>query len=272
MGASLALALRAAGYTGQLVGVSRSETTRQKALQRGIVDVATTELAEGVKDADLVVLCTPVRLLIEQVRTLGELCKPGAVITDMGSTKGEIVRAMNELPAHLFAVGSHPMCGKETAGIDVADVDLYRGAPWILTRTARTDEASFQLVKALAECVGARTREIAVEQHDALLAFASHLPYMVSTSMVSATDAFSLNQPEVWQVMAGGFRDTSRVAASDLTMWLDILLTNTDAILGAVRDFQFALDQFSTMLERRDEAGLSAFMQAVAAARKAHYA
>ena len=271
MGASLALALREAGYAGKLVGVSRSEATRQKALQRGIVDVATTDLAEGVKDADVVVLCTPVRLLIDQIKQLGALCKPGAVITDMGSTKAEIVRAMDALPETVFAVGSHPMCGKETAGIDVADAALYRNAPWILTRTARTDDASFQLVKGLAECVGARTREIEVDRHDALLAFASHLPYMVSTAMVSATDAFSVNQPEVWRVMAGGFRDTSRVAASDLTMWLDILLTNPDAILGAVRDFQFQLDQFSTMLERRDEPGLSAFMQQAAAARKAHY-
>ena len=108
MGASLALALRAAGYAGRLVGVSRSEGTRQKALQRGIVDAATTDLAEGVKDADLVVLCTPVRLLVEQVHALGGLCKPGTVITDMGSTKGEVVRAMNQLPEGLFAVGIAP--------------------------------------------------------------------------------------------------------------------------------------------------------------------
>ena len=99
------------------------------------------------------------------------------------------------------------MCGKETAGIDVADAELYRGAPWILTRTARTDEAAFQRVKALAERVGARTREIPVEQHDALLAFASHLPYMVSTAMVSATDAFSVKPA---RSVAGDGRRLSR--------------------------------------------------------------
>lgn len=273
MGASFAMALRAAGDASRLIGISRSEETRRKALERGIVDVATTDLAEGVREADIVLLCTPVRLLIEQIGQLGALCKPGAIITDMGSTKTAVVRAMDALPEHLFAIGSHPMCGKETAGIDVAEATLYKGAPWILTRSHRTDENTFNTIKALAEKVGAVPREIPVEQHDVLLSFASHLPYVLSTAMVSTTDQFAISQnlPQVWQVMAGGYRDTSRVAASDVTMWIDILLTNPDAILNAVRDFQFNLDQFSAMLERRDEAGLKAWMSAAAKARKAKY-
>ncbi len=273
MGASFAMALRAAGDTSRLIGISRSEETRRKALERGIVDEATTNLAEGVREADIVILCTPVRLLVEQIGQLGALCKPGAIITDMGSTKTAIIRAMDALPEHLFAIGSHPMCGKETAGIDVAEATLYKGAPWVLTRSRRTDENAFKTVKALAEKVGAIPREIPVEQHDVLLSFASHLPYVLSTAMVSTTDQFAISQnlPQVWQVMAGGYRDTSRVAASDVTMWIDILLTNPEAILNAVRDFQFNLDQFSAMLEHRDEAGLKAWMSAAAKARKAKY-
>ena len=273
MGASFAMALRAAGDTNRLTGISRSEETRRKALARGIVDVATTDLAEGVRDADIVILCTPVRLLIEQIGQLATLCKPGAIITDMGSTKTQIVQAMDALPDHLLAIGSHPMCGKETAGIDVAEATLYQGAPWVLTRTKRTNDEAFAIIKALAEKVGAVPREIPVEQHDVLLSFASHLPYVLSTAMVSTTDNFAINQnmAQVWQVMAGGYRDTSRVAASDVTMWIDILLTNADAILNAVRDFQFNLDQFTAMLERRDETGLKAWMSQAAAARKAKY-
>jgi prephenate dehydrogenase len=270
MGGSFALALRARGYHGRLIGVARSEATCHKALDRGIVDAAATDL-RLVGDADVVMLCTPVRLLITQLGQLGELCKPGAIITDMGSTKTEIVRAMDALPDHLRAVGSHPMCGKETSGLDVAEATLYEGAPWILTRTRRTDEASLAVVKGLAEMVGAVPREISVEQHDALLAFASHLPYAVALALVNATDQFGLSHPEVWSVMAGGFRDTSRVAASDVTMWLDILLTNADAIAGAIRDFQFSLDQLVALIERRDEAGLRAFVSATAAARRAHF-
>jgi prephenate dehydrogenase len=267
MGASFAMALKTNGYTGRIKGISRSDDTKRKALERAIVDDAATDL-RAAGDADVVVLCTPVRLLIEQIGQLGDICRPGVIITDMGSTKTRIVAAMNRLPASLRAVGSHPMCGKETSGIDAAEASLYRGAPWILTRTERTDDESFEVVKALAGTVGAIPREIDVERHDALLAFASHLPYVVASAMVTATDQLGLSHPDVWQVMAGGYRDTSRVAASDVTMWLDILLTNREAILGAVRDYQFALDQFTALLERRDEAGLRAYVEAAAIARR----
>ncbi len=271
MGASFAMALKAAGHRGVISGVSRSEATRDKALARGVVDAAYTELAPAVRDADVVVLCTPVRLLIAQIAELGALCKAGAIITDMGSTKSAIIAAMDALPDRVRAIGSHPMCGKETAGIDVAEATLYHGAPWILTRSARTDDEAYAAVAALAHRVGAKTRDIPVEQHDALLAFASHLPYVLSANMVHVTDQFGGDSPEVWNVMAGGYRDTSRVAASDVSMWLDILLTNPERILGAIRDFQFTLDQFTALLERRDEHGLKAMLTRAADARRAHY-
>lgn len=270
MGGSLALALRARGYGGAILGVSRSKDTLRQARERGLVDAARQDL-RLCADADVVVLCTPVRTALAQLEQLAELCKDGAVITDMGSTKAAVVRAMDALPARLRAVGSHPMCGKEQSGLAAAEADLYVGAPWLITRTQRTDDEALAVVRALAERVGAVPRELDAARHDALLAFASHLPYAVAVGLVAATDQFSLDHPEVWAVMAGGFRDTSRVAASDVTMWLDILLTNTEAVLGAVRDFQFALDQFTALLERRDEEGLRAYLAAAASARKAHF-
>jgi prephenate dehydrogenase len=276
MGASFAMALKAKKHPARLIGVSRSEETKRKALERGIVDDATTDLLNGAKGADVIVLCTPVRLIVEQIQQLSDFYKKSdsarlPIITDMGSTKTEIVNAMNMLPEHVFAVGSHPMCGKETAGIDVAEANLYEGATWILSRTKRTNDEVFEKIKSLAEIVGAKTREIDAERHDALLAFASHLPYAVSTAMVNATDHFSLSHPDVWQTMAGGFRDTSRVAASDVTMWLDILLTNRNEILSATRDFQFQVDQFTAMLERKDEAGLKSFLESAAQARRVKF-
>jgi prephenate dehydrogenase len=271
MGASFAMALRESGYSGRISGVSRSTTTGDKALARKIVDSAYIALDPAVRDADIVVLCTPVRLLVEQIGALASLCKDGALITDMGSTKSTVVAAMDALPSRLRAIGSHPMCGKETAGIDVAEASLYRDAPWILTRSTRTDAHAFETIKALAEQVGAKPREIDVAQHDALLSFASHLPYVLSTTLVYSTDQFGQDNPEVWNVMAGGYRDTSRVAASDVTMWLDILLTNKTAILAAIRDTQFALDQFNVMLERGDESGLRAYVERAASARKKRY-
>jgi prephenate dehydrogenase len=270
MGGSFALALRASGYLGRLIGVSRSAETLRYAQAQGIVDLATDDLGAA-REAEVVVLCTPARTIIAQIGQLAGLCKPGAILTDMGSTKVKIARAMDVLPAHLRAVAAHPMCGKEAAGIQAADAGLFRGAPWLIIPTARTDDEALSVVRALAERVGASPRILDADQHDALLAFASHLPYALAVALVAATEQFSLNRPEVWEVMAGGFRDTSRVAASDVTMWLDILLTNAEPVLGAVRDVQFALDQFTALLERRDEAGLRAFLQAAAQARKAHF-
>jgi prephenate dehydrogenase len=271
MGASFAMALRRSGHTGRLTGVSRSKATQRKAIERGVVDTATTDWAEVLPTADIVVLCTPVRQLLAQIAQMGGLCKPGALITDMGSTKGAVISAMNALPESLLAVGSHPMCGKETAGIDVAEATLYQGAPWLLTRSTRSTDAAVETIRALAERVGAHPREVSVEKHDLLLAHASHLPYVLSSSMVYTTDLFAIDHPEVWQVMAGGYRDTSRVAASDITMWLDIVLTNRETLLATIRDAQFNIDQFAALLERGDEPGLRAFLTRAAEARRARY-
>ena len=271
MGASLALALKARGYAGEITGVARTGVTCASALARGAVDIATTDLRTGVGQADLVVLATPARLLIDQIAVCGESCRDGAVITDMGSTKSAIVAAMNALPNRLAAVGGHPMCGKEKAGIDAAEAGLYVGAPWIITPTERSNANALALVRALASFVGARPRAIDVADHDRLLSYASHLPYALSVALVMATDQFGAARPEVWEIMAGGFRDTSRVSASDETMWTDILLTNSGPLLAAIRDAQFALDQLGALIERGDEAGLRAALGAAARARRSHY-
>jgi prephenate dehydrogenase len=269
MGASLALAVRS--HYARITGVARRAETVREALARGVVDAATTSFEEGVTDADLIVLATPVRTIIAQMPALAGAAKAGAILTDLGSTKSEIIRAMNQLPDHLRAVGSHPMCGKEVTGLDAADADLYRGKTWILTRSTRTDDDAFAAIRALAENAGAVTLELDPARHDMLVAFASHLPYSLAVALVTATEQVSLNDPALWQVTASGFRDTSRVAASDVTMMLDILLTNSAAVVGAIRDFQFALDQLTAMIERKDEAGLRVYLTAAAQTRKAHF-
>ncbi|MBX7213626.1 MAG: prephenate dehydrogenase [Thermoflexales bacterium] len=271
MGASLALALRERGYTGHLTGVSRTLATRDTALGRRMVDAATIDLAEGVRAAELVVLATPVRLLIEQIGQCATSCADEAIITDMGSTKAAIVTAMDALPERLCAVGGHPMCGKETAGIDAADAGLYVGAPWILTRSARSTDPAYAKVRALAEFVGARPRDLAVATHDPLLAYASHLPYALSVALVTATAGFGQANPAVWEIMAGGFRDTSRVAASDVTMWTDILLTNPGPVSDALDDAQRAIDTLRGLIERQDAAGLADFLARAASARRNRY-
>jgi prephenate dehydrogenase len=267
MGASLALAAR--GHYARVTGVARRAETVRQAVERGVVDAAATDLAAGAARADLIVLATPVRTILQQLPEAARAAKPGAILTDLGSTKADIARAMDALPAHVFAVGSHPMCGKEVTGLDAADADLYRGKTWILTRTARTDAASFEAVRDLAGSVGAVTLELDPARHDALAAVASHLPYAAAAALVTAAGAAGLNDPALWQVTASGFRDTSRVAAGDVTMMLDILLTNAGPVAAAIRDFQFALDQLTALIERRDEAGLRAYLAAAAEIRRA---
>ncbi|MCS7059559.1 MAG: prephenate dehydrogenase [Anaerolineae bacterium] len=269
MGASLALAVR--GRYQHIAGVTRREEVAREALARGIVDSASTSLQQGVAQADLIVLATPVRTIIDQLHALAGSAPDNAIITDLGSTKSEIIQAMNQLPPRLRAVGSHPMCGKEVTGLDAADADLYRGKTWIVTRSARSDDAALTVVQTLAEDAGAVPLELEPAQHDMLVAFASHLPYALAVALVTTADQASLNDPALWRVTASGFRDTSRVAASDVTMMLDILMTNAPAVTGAIRDFQFALDQLTALIERKDEAGLRAYLAAAAQTRKAHF-
>lgn len=266
MGASLALALR--GRYARITGIARREETAREALARGIVDAATTDFDRGVADAGLIVLATPVRTILQHLQALHGAGPGGAIITDLGSTKAEIVAAMGALPDTLRAVGSHPMCGKEITGLEAADAGLYQGKTWILSRTARTDEDAFEAVKQLAEAAGAVTLELDAARHDRLAAYASHLPYALAVALVAAAGAAGQDDPALWQITASGFRDTSRVAAGDVTMMLDILLTNAPAVAGAIRDAQFSLDQLAALIERRDESGLRAFLAATAQTRK----
>jgi prephenate dehydrogenase len=264
MGASLALAVR--GKYGRITAVTRQRETADEALKRNIVDDASTDF-NAIQNADIVVLAAPVRTIIQQLDSLRRFERLRLCVTDLGSTKTEIVKAMDALPANFRAVGSHPMCGKEVTGLDAADATLYQNKTWVLTRTQRTDDESFAAIKTLAENAGANTLEIEAQRHDQLVAWISHLPYAVSAALMSTVDAASLNDDAVYRVAASGFRDTTRIAGSDVNMMLDILMTNRDAVLNSVRDFQFTLDQFTAMLERNDEAGLRAYLAASAKAR-----
>jgi len=269
MGASLALAVRARYST--ITAVTRRQETADEALRRNIVDSATTGFEHGIANADVIVLAAPVRTIIGQLGQIKDLTGAIAnspVVTDLGSTKTEIVTAMNALPAPWRAVGSHPMCGKEVTGLDAADANLYRDKTWVLTRTVRTDDAALQVIQDLAQAAGALTIELEAARHDQLVSLISHLPYAVSTALMQTVDAFSRNDPAVYHVAASGFRDTTRIAASDVNMMLDILMTNADRVLSSVRDVQFSLDQFAAMLERRDEAGLRAYLEGAAQARR----
>lgn len=230
-------------------------------MRRGFIDVGTCNLAEGVEQADLIVLATPVRTILELVPQVGALAPAGCLLMDLGSTKARIVGAMEALPPHLQAVGGHPMCGKEVSGLEAAEADLYQGATFVLTPLQRTSSEALTLARELVEAVGARPLLMDAERHDRLVAAVSHLPYLLSVGLVATTEEVAAEDELVWELAASGFRDTSRLAASDVTMMLDILLTNRAAVGETLSRFADQLNAIAHLLEADDEQTLKFKLQ-----------
>ena len=264
MGGSLAWALKERDACREVWGVARREVTIKEAMRRGLIHAGTCDLAEGVEQADLVLLATPVRTILELVPQVGALAPAGCLLMDLGSTKAGIVEAMEALPPHLQAVGGHPMCGKEASGLDVAEADLYEGATFVLTPLQRTSSEALALAQELVEAVGAWPLLMDAERHDRLVAAVSHLPYLLSIGLVATAEEVAAEDELVWELAASGFRDTSRLAASDVTMMLDILLTNRQAAGEALSRFANQLSNtIAHLLEADDEEGLRSLMEQV---------
>jgi prephenate dehydrogenase len=271
MGGSLAMALKERNHCREVIALVRRDEAAREAKQAGVVDVATTHPPEALTQADLIIFSTPVRVILRQLKEFVSFYKPGVVVTDMGSTKQEIVRAMAALPEGVHPLGSHPMCGKEQAGLGAAEATLYEGAPWILTPLERTPPEALHLVQNLAEAIGAKPRLLEAKRHDRLVAAISHLPYTLAAALTLAVQNIAEDDPAVWDVTASGFRDTSRLAASDVTMMLDILLTNQEAVGQMLAIAQAQLDQFVQALKTGDELTLRTLMEQAAQQRKSLY-
>lgn len=245
MGGSLALALR--GRVAALLAVERQGAVRQTALRDRIVDVAVESLAE-LPMVDLLVLAVPARAILHMLDRLPATHPDGCRVLDLGSTKGVITTAMDGLPPQFAAIGGHPMCGKETAGLTAAAADLYRDQTFILCPTLRVTTDLAADVLAIIAAVGAHPVWMDAADHDAAIAAVSHLPAVLSAALMrSAADE------ELWPVSASGFRDTARLAGTDPRMMLDILLTNRDAILAALACFESELAAARFALESADE-------------------
>ena len=251
MGGSLAAALRGVGQT--VVGVARREATIDLALDRGIIDRGTTRLADGVTEADVVVLATPVRAILHQIGEIGPLLPEGCLLMDLGSTKADIVAEMAGLPEHVQPLGGHPMCGKESSGLAATDPTIYRGATFILSPLARTSAEALELGRALVRAVGSEPLVLDAERQDFLTGTLSHLPYLMACALVAVADETTSPDPAAWQIVAGGYRDTTRVAGSDVTMMTDILLTNRQEVLSALDVFQDQIKRLARLLESGDE-------------------
>lgn len=271
MGGSLGLALRKHRLCREVVGLVRRSEAIDEAKRAGVVDEATTEPDLALSQADIVVFATPVRTIISQIEVFADLYKSEAIVTDMGSTKQEIIRVMETLPAGVQPLGSHPMCGKEQASLAAAEAELFEGAPWILTPLERTAPEATLVVQDMAQAIGARTRILAAERHDTLVAAVSHLPYTLAATLVNTAQYVAQDDPVVWDVAGSGFRDTSRVAASDVTMMLDILFTNQAAVGRMLTMAQAQLNQVAQALAAGDESKLQILLERAAQQRRSLY-
>jgi prephenate dehydrogenase len=263
MGGSLAGALKKRNACREVRGVTRRDETIEEAMRRGFIHEGTCDLAEGVEKSNLIVLATPVRTVLELVPQVGSLAPAGCLLMDLGSTKARVVEAMKALPPHLQAIGGHPMCGKEASGVVAAEADLYEGATFALTPLRRTSSEALMLAQELVEAVGAQPLLMDAEHHDRLVAAVSHLPYLLSVSLVATAEEVAAKDELVWELAASGFRDASRLAASDVTMMLDILLTNRQSVAETLSCFVSQLSAMAHLLEVDDEGGLRSLMEQV---------
>jgi prephenate dehydrogenase len=267
IGGSLALAARSAGLIGEVVGIGRSEANLATARRRGLVDRTTRDPA-AIGPVDLVVLAVPVRSTAAVAGALLPHLRPGTVVTDVGSVKGEVVDAMEALlPADRPFVGAHPIAGSERAGAAAAQPDLFVGARCVLTPTPRTDAAALARVRALWEGVGARVEEMSPAAHDRALAWTSHVVHALAYALVRAIDAAD---PGAFAFGGPSLRDATRVAASPAELWRDIFLANAEAVCGAIGALSGELERLRAAIAARDPAALEALLAAAVAAKRRH--
>ena len=241
IGSSLALALRERGLTDEIVGIDQDSAVLDRARALNIIDSAAPSLEAGVKGADLIIVAAPVGATGAILAELETHARDGAVIIDVGSIKGDVAAAAATLPERLFFVPSHPVAGTEQSGPEAGFASLFEGRWCILTPLDRGDDAyrdAVDRVAALWRAVGAQVEVMDAEHHDIALAITSHLPHLIAFTLVGAADDLeSVTEAEIVKYSAGGFRDFTRIAASNPVMWRDVFLHNREAVIEALGRF-----------------------------------
>ncbi|MFA5183289.1 MAG: prephenate dehydrogenase/arogenate dehydrogenase family protein [Syntrophales bacterium] len=248
IGGSLGLALKKSGGL-TIVGIPRQEATIQKGLALGAIDEGTTDHVQGIKEADLVFICTPINLIVPVLTEIAPQLKKGAIVTDVGSSKYEIVSQAEKLmPKGTYYVGGHPMAGKETFKLEAAEAALFEGRTWIFTKTSKTSQRALEKVSELIQKTGAKTMEMEPKVHDLIVAAVSHLPLALAASLVNVIGGEE--QKELMgKCAASGFRDTTRVASGDPILGVDMFTTNKKAILKMIGSFKRSLSVLEGLIK-----------------------
>jgi cyclohexadieny/prephenate dehydrogenase len=254
IGSSLSHAMRRAGLAGTIVGHARSAATRATALRLGLIADAYETAAEAVQDADLVILGVPVGACGALTAEIGSQLKPGAILTDVGSVKGAIVRdCQPHVPAGVHFIPGHPIAGTEHSGPESGFATLFDNRWCILTPLPGADPAAVGKLRAFWEGVGSKVELMTPEHHDLVLGITSHVPHLIAFNIVNtAAHLGRVTDSEVIQFSAGGFRDFTRIAASDPTMWRDVFLNNREAVLEMLGRFQEDLSELQRAIRYGD--------------------
>ena len=254
LGASLAKACKERDLVEEVAGYGRNRENLEKARALKIIDYCPTDLAEAVKDADLIVLCTPVTTIIPLIQNMIARIRPGALITDVGSVKEPIVKEAEKLvPKGVFFVGSHPIAGGENSGLEASTANLYQGAKCIVTPTDKTNNSALEKISALWQAVGMQIINLSAEEHDFVFGAVSHLPHIVVYALMNTLGSLrTQDNREVTAFSGAGLKDITRIASSDPVMWRDICLSNRNHSLDLIDRFQNKLDEIRSTIEKGD--------------------
>jgi len=268
IGGSLALAAKEAGLFKTVVGLGRRMETLDTAFALGIIDEAHTDVKEAAKGADLFFAAAPVESIVPLCISAAEHLPAGCVVSDGGSVKGAIVKELEaRLPKHVHFVGGHPIAGTEKSGPEAAFATLYKNRYTILTPAQNTDSTALSKVREMWEKVGSLVVEMTPEKHDAALAMISHLPHVVAYALVDALDSAD-PEKTIRKFVAGGFRDTTRIAASHPAMWRDIFSMNRAEVLKSIEAYEKSLGELKKMIANGDFDGLESRLKEIADARR----
>lgn len=250
IGASFALAMKKRGFCNHITGCGRKEDNLKKAVALKIIDSFEVDATKACADSDLVLFAVPVGQFTETAKKINGKFKRGAIVTDVGSVKGKLVRDMESLmPEGVSFVGGHPIAGSDKTGIDTATADLFLGARCILTPTAKTDKAALKKITGLWESIGSKVSTLDADEHDRIYAAVSHLPHVVAYAIVNTIA--EINNSYLGYA-GNGFKDTTRIAASSPELWRDISLMNKENILEFIELLKKNLDKIGRHLKEAD--------------------
>jgi cyclohexadieny/prephenate dehydrogenase len=270
IGSSIARAARAQGTVREIVATARSAATRRRVAELGLADQVVDTNAAAVAGADLVIACVPVGVSGDVAAEIGPHLAPGTTVSDVGSVKGAVLHDMApHLPKGVHFVPAHPVAGTENSGPDAGFATLFVGRWCILTPPETADPAAVEKLATFWRALGANVEQMAATHHDLVLAITSHLPHLIAYTIVGTADELGeVTRSEVLKFSAGGFRDFTRIAASDPTMWRDVFLANKDAVLEMLGTFNEDLSQLTRAIRRGDGDALFAHFTRTRAIRR----